>query len=31
MARLDSDKVTLKDAPITIADFGEAFDPQTTK
>ncbi|KAE8547892.1 hypothetical protein TMatcc_009715 [Talaromyces marneffei ATCC 18224] len=28
---IDSDKVTLKDAPITISDFGEAFDPQTTK
>lgn len=28
---IDSDKVTLKDIPITIADFGEAFDPQTTK
>lgn len=28
---IDSDKLTLKDAAITIADFGEAFDPRTTK
>ena len=28
---IDSDKVTLQDAFITIADFGEAFDPWRTK
>ncbi|KUL83884.1 hypothetical protein ZTR_06863 [Talaromyces verruculosus] len=28
---IDSDKVTLKGTSVTIADFGEAFDPRTTK
>jgi serine/threonine protein kinase len=28
---IDSDKVTLEDAPITFADFGEAFNPRTIR